>query len=102
MTLSDVIALAHAGFSKEQIMTFAQPVAQPIAQPVARPIAQPVAQPIAQAQQTGLSDNQFAQLLQTINSANATIDIPPTVSVDEKLAEHFTTMLVGEKKEVSK
>ena len=89
MTLNDVVALAHAGFSREQIMTLAQTV--PSVMPQATPQAMPQAMP-----QTGLTESQFAQLLQSVNTASATIDIPPTVSLDDKLAEHFTSMLIGE------
>ena len=105
MTLNDVVALAHAGFSREQIMTLAQtvPSVMPSATPQAMPqVAQqvtPQAMPqVAQqvTKQAGLTESQFAQLLQSVNTANATIDIPPTVSIDDKLAEHFTSMLVGE------
>ena len=133
MTLNDVVALAHAGFSREQIMTLAQtvpsvmlqatpqampqatpqatPQAMPQATPQATPQAMPQATPQAMPQatpqatpqampqampQTGLTESQFAQLLQSVNTASATIDIPPTVSLDDKLAEHFTSMLIGE------
>ena len=116
MTLNDVVALAHAGFSREQIMTLAQtvpsvmPQVTPQAMPQVTPQAMPQVAPqvapqvtpqvepqVAQVTpQTGLTESQFAQLLQSVNTANATIDIPPTVSIDDKLAEHFTSMLVGE------
>ena len=123
MTLNDVVALAHAGFSREQIMTLAQqatpqatpqvapqaapqvaqvaPQAAPQAAPQVAQVAPQAAPQVAQAApqvapQTGLTESQFAQLLQSVNTANATIDIPPTVSIDDKLAEHFTSMLVGE------
>ena len=105
MTLNDVVALAHAGFSREQIMTLAQ-VAPQVAPQVAQqtapqtvPSVAPQTVPSVAPQampQTGLTESQFAQLLQSVNTANATIDIPPTVSIDDKLAEHFTSMLVGE------
>ena len=138
MTLNDVVALAHAGFSREQIMTLAQvapqvtpqvapqvtpqvapqvtpqvaqqeapqvtpQVAQQVTPQVAPQVAQQVTQQVTPqvapqvAQQAGLTESQFAQLLQSVNTASATIDIPPTVSLDDKLAEHFTSMLVGEK-----
>ena len=143
MTLNDVVALAHAGFSREQIMTLAQtvPSVMPQAMPQVAPQVTPQVAPqvtpqvapqvapqvtpqvapqvtpqvapqvtpqvspqVAQVEpqvaqvtpQTGLTESQFAQLLQSVNTANATIDIPPTVSIDDKLAEHFTSMLVGE------
>ena len=119
ITINDIVALSNAGFSKAEILaltvqpTVAQPtVAQPaVAQPsveqptVAQPaVAQPtVAQP-AVAQTTvaqtdkgvSMSNAQFTALLQSINAGNASIDLPPTYDINNVLADHYKTLMVGD------
>ena len=84
--------------------TVAQPtVAQPtVAQPtVAQPtVVQPtVAQPtVAQTTDNGvsMSNEQFTALLQSINAGNASIDLPPTYDINNVLADHYKTLMVGD------
>ena len=82
--------------------TVAQPaVAQPtVAQPaVAQPtVAQPtVAQPtVAEQNGVSMSNEQFTALLQSINAGNASIDLPPTYDINNVLADHYKTLMVGD------
>ena len=115
ITINDIVALSNAGFSKAEILaltaqptvaqpTVAQPtVAQPtVAQPtVAQPtVAQPtVAQPTAPVQTdngVSMSNAQFTALLQSINAGNASIDLPPTYDINNVLADHYKTLMVGD------
>ena len=115
ITINDIVALSNAGFSKAEILaltaqptveqpTLAQPtVAQPtVAQPtVAQPtVAQPtVAQPTAPVQTdngVSMSNAQFTALLQSINAGNASIDLPPTYDINNVLADHYKTLMVGD------
>ena len=114
ITISDIVALSNAGFSKAEILaltaqpTVAQPtVAQPtVAQPtVAQPtVAQPtvaqstVAQPTVAQPDNGvsMSNAQFTALLQSINAGNASIDLPPTYDINNVLADHYKTLMVGD------
>ena len=105
ITINDIVALSNAGFSKAEILALtAQPtVAQPtVAQPtVAQPtVAQPsVAQPTAPAQTdngVSMSNAQFTALLQSINAGNASIDLPPTYDINNVLADHYKTLMVGD------
>ena len=106
ITINDIVALSNAGFSKAEILALtAQPtVAQPtVAQPtVAQPtVAQPTApvQPTASAQtdnSVSMSNAQFTALLQSINAGNASIDLPPTYDINNVLADHYKTLMVGD------
>ena len=99
ITINDIVALSNAGFSKAEILALtAQPtVAQPtVAQPT---VAQPtVAQPtVAQADKSvSMSNAQFTALLQSINAGNASIDLPPTYDINNVLADHYKTLMVGD------
>ena len=102
ITINDIVALSNAGFSKAEILALtAQPTAQ--AQPTeqAQPTAQPTAQvqPTAQAQTdngVSMSNAQFTALLQSINAGNASIDLPPTYDINNVLADHYKTLMVGD------
>ena len=104
ITINDIVALSNAGFSKAEILALtAQPtVAQPtVAQPtVAQPtVAQPtVAQPTVAQTDNGvsMSNAQFTALLQSINAGNASIDLPPTYDINNVLADHYKTLMVGD------
>ena len=105
ITINDIVALSNAGFSKAEILALtAQPtVEQPtLAQPtVAQPtVAQPtVAQPTAPVQTdngVSMSNAQFTALLQSINAGNASIDLPPTYDINNVLADHYKTLMVGD------
>ena len=94
ITISDIVALSNAGFSKAEILALtAQPtVAQPtVAQST---VAQPtVAQPD---NGVSMSNAQFTALLQSINAGNASIDLPPTYDINNVLADHYKTLMVGD------
>ena len=119
ITINDIVALSNAGFTKAEILaltaqptvaqstvaqpTVAQPtVAQPtVAQPtVAQPtVAQPtVAQPTVAQTDNGvsMSNAQFTALLQSINAGKASIDLPPTYDINNVLADHYKTLMVGD------
>ena len=99
ITINDIVALSNAGFSKAEILALtAQPtVAQPtVAQPT---VAQPtVAQPTVAQTDNGvsMSNAQFTALLQSINAGNASIDLPPTYDINNLLADHYKTLMVGD------
>ena len=100
ITINDIVALSNAGFSKAEILALtAQPtVAQPtVAQPT---VAQPtVEQPtVAQPTDSGVSmtNAQFTALLQSINAGSASIDLPPTYDINNVLADHYKTLMVGD------
>ena len=90
ITINDIVALSNAGFSKAEILALtAQPT---VAQPT-------VAQPTAPAQTdngVSMSNAQFTALLQSINAGNASIDLPPTYDINNVLADHYKTLMVGD------
>ena len=77
VNISDIVALAKAGFTAAQIAAMAQPVAQPVAQPAAQPVA--------------FTDPVLAQLaaLTTAINSNAIMNtnMPKAQTADEILAE---------------
>ena len=96
ITINDIVALSNAGFSKAEILalTSQSTVAQPTAQPT---VAQPTAQPTAQTDNgVSMSNAQFTALLQSINAGNASIDLPPTYDINNVLADHYKTLMVGD------
>ena len=94
ITISDIVALSNAGFSKAEILALtAQPT---VAQPT---VAQPtVAQPTVAQTDNGvsMSNAQFTALLQSINAGNASIDLPPTYDINNVLADHYKVLMVGD------
>ena len=98
ITINDIVALSNAGFSKAEILALtAQPTApvQPTAplQPIA-PV-QPTA-PVQTDNGISMSNAQFTALLQSINAGNASIDLPPTYDINNVLADHYKTLMVGD------
>ena len=86
ITINDIVALSNAGFSKAEILAL---TAQPTA---------PV-QPTAPAQTdngVSMSNAQFTALLQSINAGNASIDLPPSYDINNVLADHYKTLMVGD------
>lgn len=125
MTLNDVITLARAGFTREQIMELSAPVPAPAPAPAPMPVPAPAPAPSpapapmpvpapapapapmpvpasapapAPAPATAsMSELQFSQLLQALNKSSASLDLPPSRSMDDVMAGHFKNLLVGEK-----
>ena len=92
ITINDIVALSNAGFSKAEILALtAQPTA-PV-QPTAP--AQPTA-PVQTDNGVSMSNAQFTALLQSINAGNASIDLPPTYDINNVLADHYKTLMVGD------
>ena len=108
ITINDIVALSNAGFSKAEILALtaqAHPTAQ--VQPTAQtqPTVAQTQPTVAQTQPTaqGQTDNgvsmsnaQFTALLQSINAGNASIDLPPTYDINNVLADHYKTLMVGD------
>ena len=85
ITINDIVALSNAGFSKAEILALtAQPT---VAQPT---VAQPTDNGVS------MSNEQFTALLQSINAGNASIDLPPTYDINNVLADHYKTLMVGD------
>ena len=89
ITINDIVALSNAGFSKAEILALtAQPT---VAQPT---VAQHT---VAQTDNgVSMSNAQFTALLQSINAGNASIDLPPTYDINNVLADHYKTLMVGD------
>ena len=99
MTLNDVITLANAGFTAQQIAQFAQmqqpPVQQPPVQQVQQPpvqqVQQPPVQPVQQMQPVqpdpfAAIQQQMQQLTQTVlNNAITSSQQPPEQTADDIL-----------------
>ena len=88
MKATDIIALATAGYTAEQIAVIAKaakehPVQQPVQQPVQRPVQQPVQQPDGYADLMGRLDALTTQIQQSaiLHSAQ-----PPEDTTDDILA----------------
>lgn len=112
MTTQEIMALVNAGFTKADIMQLAgagaktdaesQTEAQQIVPTVAQPIENTqteVATPIPEQQKAKdtvtMSDAQFTQLMQTINSNGASLDVPPKYDIKNVLGEHFKDIMIG-------
>ena len=91
ITINDIVALSNAGFSKAEILALT-------AQQNAQPMVQQNAQPMVQHNDNGvsMSNAQFTALLQSINAGNASIDLPPTYDINNVLADHYKTLMVGD------
>lgn len=91
MELKDIIALANAGFTAQQIAAFAQPVQQPMqpVQPVHQPVQQPV-QPVQQPVQPVQPDPIMAELAKLTGAIQANglmkAQQPSAQTADEVLA----------------
>ena len=100
MNISDIVALAKAGFTAAQIAAMAQPAVQTPAQPVvqtpaqpavqtpAQPVVQTPAQPVVQPQYNDPIMAQIAALTNAINNnAIVNTNMPKPQTADEILAE---------------
>ena len=84
ITINDIVALSNAGFSKAEILAL---TAQPT-------VAQPTV--VQTDNSVSMSNAQFTALLQSINAGNASIDLPPTYDINNVLADHYKTLMVGD------
>ena len=95
MNISDIVALAKAGFTAAQIAAMAQPAqpavqtpAQPAVQTPAQPVVQTPAQPVVQPQYNDPVMAQLAALTTAINNnAIVNTNMPKPQTADEILAE---------------
>ena len=103
MNISDIVALAKAGFTAAQIAAMAQPAqtpaqtpaqpvvqtpAQPVVQTPAQPVVQTPAQPVVQPQYSDPIMAQLAALTSAINNnAIVNTNMPKPQTADEILAE---------------
>lgn len=113
LTYEQIAGLNQMGFTNEQIMKLAESSAEPQTAPITTPVpgaqstetpnipslvtkeVQP--EPIKEAApQSVVTDAQIEKLAQLINVGKATIDVPPTVTIDDKLAEHFKALMTGQ------
>ena len=87
MNISDIVALAKAGFTAAQIAAMAQPAQTP-AQTPAQPVVQTPAQPVVQPQYSDPIMAQLAALTSAINNnAIVNTNMPKPQTADEILAE---------------
>lgn len=107
MTVNDLLALTKAGFTKEEIYALTSGANEPktneqtkpeqkqteVAQ--TQPESKPEAQPEAKQATPALTDAQVKQLAQMLNVGQASIDVPPNVSLDDKMSEHFKNLILG-------
>ena len=105
LTVNDIIALSQAGFTKADILalTASQPTAPaqpstPVVQP-STPVVQPTAPVAKPTDGVSLSEAQFTALLQSINTGNASIDLPPAYDINQTLADHYKALMVGDSQE---
>lgn len=108
---NEILQLINAGFTKDEVLALAStqrtgetptnpiaPTVQPEAEPQTLPPSltnnEPTA-PVAQVAAPVMTDAQVEKLAQLINVNSATIDIPPTRTVDDVLAERFTNLILG-------
>lgn len=116
MTTQEIFKLVDAGFTKDDIMVLAGSAAQTVQEKAQAtestqsvPIvstnaveqnnataAQSVPEKQTPAQNTvTMSDAQFNQLMQKLNTDNASIDIPPKYDIKNVLGEHFKDLMIG-------
>lgn len=113
MDLNNVIALCNAGFSKEEILALTSaPGETPKAEPKEEKVTIPTettkeevlpipvpstkeAQPASDKNVT-LSNDQFTQLIQSLNQSGASVDVPPKYDINQTLAEHYKSLMNGQ------
>lgn len=125
MTYNDIIALTQAGFTKQDIIALSStvnqiqntlppvippqnvnPMVQPIQQAQQAQQVQPTHQPqlvqpaqqvqqVQPTQQTSINENDVLSIIQRMNVANQSIDIPPARTSNDILADRFRAMYEG-------
>lgn len=106
MTVEQILKLTEAGYTKADIEALTAPK-QAAAAPKAElkaPAAPeaPATLPEATTPEVKapanfvLDQNQFREFLQTVRAGQAAIDVPPTVDINQKLAEHYTAIVTGQ------
>lgn len=121
MELKDVIALANAGFTRDDIMKLTGAETAPVETTTEKTIEAPSVpkasesvvvpslvseEPKAKAEPKapevtatpGVTDAQLEKLAQMINVKGAHIDVPPTRTIDDMLADRFKSLMVGDTK----
>lgn len=102
MNANEVFKLLEAGFTKAEIMalkegTTPEPAPVPNEPAPAPVVTEPAPQPTGPqaAAAPVVTDAQIEKLAQLINVGKATIDVPPTVTLDDQLEAHFRTLMTG-------
>ena len=90
MRLEDIVILAKAGYTADQINAFSQPQTMPVqtvqtVQPQTMPV-QTVQTVQPQTQNHALTMQDVAAYMQTINRNNVSFDVPPSKTSDEALS----------------
>lgn len=108
--LESLAALTSAGFTKNDIMAFAQmqspapapvpapapaPAPAPVPAPAPAPVPAPAPQPQLNQQNMGIDAQALMQAFQRMNSS---VDIPPAQTYEQKLADHYSELMIGEKR----
>lgn len=104
MTLEQILKLTEAGYTKADIEALTAPKQAPAtpkeapkapAAPEA-PAITPDPKEVKAPANFVLDQNQFREFLQTVRAGQAAIDVPPTVDINQKLAEHYTAIVTGQ------
>lgn len=106
MTVTDILKLIDAGFTKDDILKLDADVRvvpdqgeapkQEASQEDPKPTPATV-QPEQQQAPAGviLSDDQFTKLMQRLNVQGASLDVPPESDLSTKLGDHFKDLMIG-------
>lgn len=105
MTLEQILKLTEAGYTKADIEALTAPKQAPAtpkeapkapAAPEAPAITPEAKEEVKAPANFVLDQNQFREFLQTVRAGQAAIDVPPTVDINQKLAEHYTAIVTGQ------
>lgn len=107
MLVSEVLKLIEAGYTKDEINAFNAPkVEDPVVvdptpaqkvEPEEKKAPEAVQDPVKPgADNIVISADQFGALLQAVKAGTANIDVPPTVNINDVLANHYQSILKGE------
>lgn len=100
-TASEIIELSKSGFSKDDIMELAKLSEMKSEPPKADPEppkAEPEPKPETKTEPNIDTNAILQKLAQSITGSTASIDVPPTVKIDDVLGKHLSTLIVGEER----
>lgn len=98
MDIKDLLTLANAGFTKDDIASLLEPKEQKVTEPTVetKEVTQQKTETPKETTSTSLlTDEQFDKLAQLINKGNASIDLPQKKSTEDTLSEHFKNLVIG-------
>lgn len=104
MTLEQILKLTEAGYTKADIEALTAPKQAATAPkeapkaPVApeAPATPEIKEEVKAPANFVLDQNQFREFLQTVRAGQAAIDVPPTVDINQRLADHYTAIVTGQ------